>query len=169
MSNVTKKICALSLMIMLATSSLFAQKVFKFKTTDKKSAKVTIPGKLVSTLVNTNQTKQEYYVDFDLKGKQVIISQVLYGEKDYLGNGTYFCKFEEFDKRFLENTQLQESTTGLKFYSYSLSAKGKFPLKSCNSFTGKETNSEEGNVAIRFADEKTAKEFLEKLKKNVGM
>ncbi len=170
MKKIAQKICTLFIMVMLVTSSLFAQKVIKFKTMDKKSAKVTIPGKLVSSLTPKGGTKNEYYVDFDMKGKQVVISQVLYGEKEYLGNSTYFCKFEDFDKRFLENTPLQVSDTPeLKSYSYTLTPKDKFQLKSCDSFTGKERSSEDRNVAIRFSDEKTAKEFLEKLKKNVGI
>jgi hypothetical protein len=170
-----KKVISVLTFVTFISTICFAQKVIKFKTTEGKKAKVTIPGKLVTTLTPKDDSgNTEYYVEFDSKNQQVIISMVMYSGKSYMGSDVTYCKYDAFDKRFLSNIPLQEASSNdrlmiEKFYSYSLSAKDKFPVKSNNSFTGVESTNETSRVAIRFSDEEVAKAFIIELKQNVGL
>ena len=169
-----KKVIAISIFFSLIVGSCISQNVISFKTDNGKKSKVTIPGKIATTFSEVSGGRAEYYVDFDSKNQQVTISMVAFTDKGYLGSDITYCKYEAFDKMYLKNTQLQEQSaagqlTIEKFYSYTLTAKDKFKLKSCNSFTGVESEGEDKNVVIRFADEETAKAFMKELKQNVGL
>ena len=169
-----KKVIAILISFVLITGNCKAQNVFSFKTEKGKKAKVTIPGKLITTFKEVGGGRAEYYVDFDSKNQQVAISMVAFTDKGYLGSDVTYCKYEAFDKMYLKNTQLQKQSaagqlTIEQFYSYTLTAKDKFKLKSCNSFTGVESESEDEDAVIRFADEEAAKAFMKELKQNVGL
>lgn len=170
-----KKLISLLTFVVIVATSATAQKVIKFKTSDGKKAKVTIPGKLLATLTDKDEAgKTEYYVDFDTTNKQVVIAMVSYSGKAYLGSDVTCCKYDAFDLRFLINIPMQErSTDGTltidTFYSFSFSAKNKFQVKSCNSITGEESATESGDAVIRFDDKETAQKFINKVKQKVGV
>lgn len=169
-----KKIIAILFFFALIAGNSIAQNVFSFKTEKGKKAKVSIPGKLITTFNEVSGGRAEYYVDFDSKNQQVTISMVAFTNKGYLGSDVTYCKYEAFDKMYLKNTPLQKQSaagqlTIEQFYSYTLTAKDKFKLISCNSLTGIESEGEDDDAVIRFADEETAKAFMKELKQQVGI
>ncbi len=169
-----KKLIAILIFFALIAGNCIAQNVFSFKTEKGKKSKVTIPGKLVTTFTEVSGGRAEYYIDFDSKNQQVTITIVAFTDKGYLGSDVTYCKYEAFDKMYLKNTPLQKQSAAGQLtigqsYSYTLTAKDKFKLISCNSFTGVESEGEDDEVVIRFADEETAKAFMTELKKQVGI
>jgi hypothetical protein len=170
----TKKLIAAALLL-LAANFMYAQsKAIKFKTDKNKSEKIIITGKLISTFTAKEGDNTEYYVDFDDKNNQVIISLVAYTEKGFLGSDVSFCKYSNFDKMYLKNTQLQELNTVEqltidKIYSYTLSSSSKFDTKSCQSFNGEISEDKKEDVVIRFTDKDVANNFMEELKKKVAL
>ncbi len=162
-------------MTFLATNNVFAQKTIKFKDTKNKPAKVVIQGKIITTIKRESGT-DEYYVNFDDKNKQVVMSMVMYSPKStYLGCEAYFCKYEDFHIDFLKNTALADvyktDPKEPQSYYYNFSAKNgtKFPIKVYTFLEEKESNSEKDNVTIRFVDKSVAEKFLADLKKKVGI